>query len=121
MPPVIVHKYHQVLLSFQTIDFSFAEGSAVNELHAILDDLRIRPNITQNTAISLLICVDDVPEKINEIAFRAAALFDMQMQRNLTLITIRHYNNGILKDLLEGKQVILQQKTTSTLQALVAK
>jgi aspartate kinase len=120
MPPVIVYKYDQALLSFQTIDFSFAEGSAVNELHAILDDLRIRPNITQNTAISLLICVDDVPEKINEIAFSSAALFDMQMQRNLTLITIRHYNDDTLKELLEGKQVILEQKTESTLQVLVA-
>ena len=48
LPPMIVYKRSQALVTLQTLDFSFVEGKPVNTLHEILSELRIKPNLTQN-------------------------------------------------------------------------
>ena len=70
LPPMIVYKRSQALITLQTIDFSFVEGKPVNTLYEILRDLRLKPNLTQNAAISIMICIDDIAEKTEEIASR---------------------------------------------------
>lgn len=119
LPPMIVYKHQQVLITLQSLDFSFVEGEPINYLHELLDQLKIRPNLTQNTAISLLICVDDIPEKIEKIAQRASNLFDVQIQKNLSLLTIRHYSPKEIEKLVKGKNIILEQKTMETVQILM--
>ena len=119
LPPVIVYKHAQAMITLQTLDFSFVEGKPTNFLREILDDLRIKPNVTQNTAISLNICVDDIPEKIELLASQASQMFNVQIQRNLTLLTIRHYTPASADALLKNIEVILLQKTAETIQALL--
>jgi len=119
LPPMIVNMQNQVLITLQTIDFSFVEGKPINFLNEILRELNIRPNLTQNTAISLMICVDGISEKIEEIALRSSAIFDVQIQKDLQLLTIRHYSPEIVERLSKGKEVILEQKTKETIQMLI--
>jgi aspartate kinase len=119
LPPMIVYKHNQSLITLQSLDFSFVEGKPINMLHEILDGLRLKPNLTQNTAISLLICVDDIPEKTEQIALQASEIFEVQIQRNLTLLTIRHYTPEIIKKLSENKEIVLEQKTPETVQLLL--
>jgi aspartate kinase len=45
-------------------------------------------------------------------------LFDVQVEKNLQLLTIRHYEESLLNKMLEGKDVVLLQKTKETVQAL---
>lgn len=119
LPPMIVYKHNQSLITLQSLDYSFVEGKPINMLHEILDGLRLKPNLTQNTAISLLICVDDIPEKTEQIALQASEIFEVQIQRNLTLLTIRHYTPEIIKKLSENKEIVLEQKTPETVQLLL--
>lgn len=119
LPPMIVYKHQQALITLQSLDFSFVEGKPINTLHEILDGLRLKPNLTQNTAISLLICVDDIPEKTEQIALQSSKLFDVQIQKNLSLLTIRHYTPEIIKKLSENKEIVLEQKTQETIQLLL--
>jgi aspartate kinase len=119
LPSIIVFKRSQVLFIFQSKDFSFVEGKPVNTLYEILEELKIKPNLTQNAAISLYVCMDDIPEKIDKIALRASKIFDVQLERNLTLLTIRHYTEEFLNKLSENKIIVLQQKTADTIQMLM--
>ncbi len=119
LPPMIVNKRSQVLITLQSTDFSFVEGKPINFLNAILNELNIKPNLSQNTAISLMICVDDIPEKIEEIALRASAIFDVQIQKGLLLLTIRHYTPDTVERFSENKEIILEQKTKDTIQMLI--
>ena len=120
LPPVIVYKHKQALIKLESIDFTFVEGEPINKLHHILDSLRLKPNLTQNTAISLLICIDDVPEKTAKIALESSNIFLVQIQKNLTLLTIRHYTPEIIEELTKNKEIVLQQKTTETIQLLIS-
>lgn len=119
LPPMIVNKKNQVLITLQSSDFSFVEGKPINFLHEILDELNIKPNLTQNTAISLMICLDDIPGKIEEIALRASAIFEVQIQKELLLLTIRHYTSEMAEPLAKGNEIILEQRTKETIQLLI--
>jgi aspartate kinase len=117
--PIIVYKRNQVLITFESKDFSFVEGKPVNTLYEILDEIKIKPNLTQNAAISLYVCMDDITEKIDKIAIKASAIFDVQLEKNLTLLTIRHYTGEFLNKLTENKTIVLEQKTAHTIQMLM--
>ena len=107
------------MITLQTTDFSFVEGKPTNFLHEILEKANVKPNLTQNTAISLMICIDDIPEKTENIALKASEIFDVQIQKDLLLLTIRHYNNEIIDQLTKNKEIILEQKTRETIQLLM--
>lgn len=119
LPPIIVYKKGQVLITLQTLNFSFVEGVPVHILNRILEEVKLKPNLTQNTAISLMICVDDVPEKIEQLALKTSEVFDVQIQRDLTLLTIRHYQTQMIEDLSRNKEIVLEQKTPETIQMLM--
>jgi aspartate kinase len=119
LPPVIVLKQDQVLMELSSKDFSFVEEKPLSQLHEMFDHIRIRPNLSQNGAISLLCCLDDKPEKIEKLALAASEIFDVQLQKNLTLLTIRHYTEEKIGELTKGKSIVLEQKTTDTIQVLM--
>jgi aspartate kinase len=119
LPPVIVLKKNQVLMELSSKDFSFVEESPMSQLHEMFATIKIRPNLSQNGAISLLCCLDDKPEKIEKLALAASVIFNVQIEKNLTLLTIRHYTEEKIKELTAGKIKVLEQKTTETMQVLM--
>ena len=120
LPPMIVYKRHQALITLESIDFTFVEGEPINKLHCILDSLKLKPNLTQNTAISLLLCVDNVDEKMEQLAIEASVIFQVQIRKDLILLTIRHYTSEIIDRLTKNKTIVLEQRTTETIQFLFA-
>lgn len=119
LPPMIVYKRGQVLITLQTIDFSFVEGKPTTFLYDILKELNVRPNLTQNTAISLMLCIDDIPGQTEKISLAASEIFEVQVQKGLTLLTIRHYTQEIIDRLSKNAQIILEQKTRETVQLIL--
>ena len=119
LPPVIVLKNNQVLMQFSSKDFSFVEDTLVNKLHQLFVDIKIRPNLSQNAAISLYCCLDDRPEKIEKLALAASELFDVQVEKEVVLLTVRHYNETIVAALTKNKIELLSQKTKETIQVLM--
>jgi len=119
LPPIIVLKSNQVLMQFSSKDFSFVEDELVDFLHQLCVDIKIRPNLSQNGAISLYYCLDDKPEKIEKLALAASDLFDVQVEKEVVLLTVRHYNETIVTELTEGKIELLSQRTQETVQVLM--
>ena len=121
LPPIIVYKEAQVQVQLISRDFSFVGEGLTAEVYRLFEELKFKPNLTQNTAISLLCVVDDHPEKIENFALAAATLFDVQLTRSLSLLTIRHYNEQILKELIQQRSILLKQQTMETVQVLLGK
>lgn len=119
LPPIIVDKPNQVLMQFRTKDFSFIEEAPMEALHELFRQIKVKANLTQNTAISLLCCFDDRTDKIDRLASEAAQYFEVELERNLRLLTIRHYQSEIIEALMGGQTIMLEQKTPVTLQALI--
>lgn len=119
LPVMMITKQNQALITLQTIDFSFAEAKPVNLLHEILDELRIKPNLTQNGAITLMICIDDVAEKTEKLAILASTFFNVNIQKGLMLLTLRHYTKEYLKMNEASHEIIMEQRTSDTIQQLM--
>jgi len=119
LPPIIVVKAGQVLVHLHSKDFSFVGETGTEWLYHLFAQIRVKPNLMQNGAVSLQVCLDDRPDKIDKLALAAAELFDVQIERGLTLLTIRHYEGEILQKLLAGKKEVLRQQTAETVQILM--
>ncbi len=117
--PVIVVKNNQVLMQLSSKDYSFVEDTLISKWHHLLDDVKMRTNLSQNGAISLLCCLDDKPDRIEKLALAAGEFFEVQIERSLTLLTIRHYNEDIITKLTDKKDQLLIQKTKETIQVLM--
>ncbi|OYW80737.1 MAG: hypothetical protein B7Z27_03270 [Sphingobacteriia bacterium 32-37-4] len=118
LPPIIVVKMNQVMMHLKTKDFSFIGEAPMSRLYEFFGLLKVKPNLIQTGAISLQLCLDDHEEKINQLANECSTLFDVQLEKQLNLLTIRHYNVEIVNELLNKKDLLLEQKTKETLQCV---
>lgn len=121
LPPIIVYKENQALVQLSSRDFSFVGEGLTAKVYNIFESLKFKPNLTQNAAISLLCVVDNQSDKVENFALRTSDFFDVQVQKDLTLLTIRHYNDTILQQLCGTRDVLLKQQTPETIQVLLAK
>lgn len=119
LPPLIVLKNNQVLIHLHSKDFSFVGEKPVADLYHLLHDIKIKPNLIQTGAVTIQICLDDHGEKIEKLALAASELFEVQVERDLTLLTIRHYNDNILQQMISGKQTELRQQSPDTVQVVI--
>ena len=119
LPPIIVYKQNQALMQFSSRDYSFVSEGLSSDLLMLFEEIKFKPNLMQNAAISLLCVVDDHSSKVEQLAHSAAAQFDVQITKGLTLLTIRHYTQELFGQLCGNDQIILQQQTPETVQVLL--
>ncbi len=99
-------------------DFSFVGEHYVSDLYKFFAEVKLKPNLIQTGAVSILCCVDDNEFKVEKLALTASGLFDVVVEKGLTLLTVRHYNAEIFGQLITGKTILLEQKTPETIQVL---
>jgi aspartate kinase len=119
LPPIIVLKQDQVQVQLHSKDFSFVGETGTARLYDLFGQVRVKPNLIQSGAVSIRVCLDDRPARIERLALAAADLFDVQVERGLTLLTIRHYNGEVLQRLTAERQEVLRQQTPETVQILM--
>ena len=73
----------------------------------------------QNSAISFSLCVDNDKYKIPALITDLQCSFKVYYNKNLSLCTIRHYTKDTANAFLEGKQILLEQRSRNTLQLVV--
>ena len=71
------------------------------------------------SASVLFVCSMIIAEKIEKLAFEVSEIFDVQVMKELSLLTIRHYNKDVFEKLTLGKTILLRQQTTETIQLLM--
>jgi aspartate kinase len=118
LPPIIVIKENQSLLHLNSQDFSFVGEEPMSRLYQLFGKIKLRPNLIQTGAINVQICLDYRADKIEQFASEASGMFDVQVEKELSLLTIRHYNTEIFEKLTAGKNIVLTQRTKETIQVL---
>lgn len=118
LPPIIIIKQDQAMLHLHSQDFSFVGEKPMSHLYEVFERLKVKPNLIQTGAISLQLCIDDKSDKIDQLAAAAAEIFDVRVEKNLSLLTIRHYTAELVTKMLEGKDKLLLQQTRETLQVV---
>lgn len=119
LPPIIIWKRQQVLLSFSAKDFSFIAEDHLSKVFGTFAENRLRINMMQNAAISFSIVVDFKKEKIENVIESLQNDFSITRNDGLSLLTIRHYNPGIIDKLTKDKDILVRQISRATIQVLM--
>jgi aspartate kinase len=117
--PVIILKQNQVLLSLSAKDYSFISEDHLSNIFKIFAYNHLKVNMMQTSALSFTICFDWKEDRFKKLLTDFSADFKLKYNNNLTLITVRHYQPSSLKELTEGKTVLLEQLSRNTVQMVV--
>ena len=112
--PSYIHKEGQILISIAAKDFSFIAESNLSDIYKCFADRGVTINMMQNSAISFSVCVDDETPKIDELIKQLQKDYKVSYNKSVKLLTIRHYTEDIIDELIEGKTVLLEQKARKT-------
>ncbi|NDC41786.1 MAG: hypothetical protein EBZ77_09585 [Chitinophagia bacterium] len=118
-PPLIVRKDNQVLLQVTTRDFSFITENNLSHIYSTFHLLKVHINLIQNAAISFTACVDNDTAKIEAIIERLTPQYYVKQNGQVSLLTMRHATRAVLAKHAEGAQILLQQETRKTVQAVL--
>ncbi len=108
-----IFKPNQVLLSVTPKDFSFIIEDNLKQIFSILADENVRVNLMQNSAVSFSFLIDDKYD-LQHLVNHFKTDYKVKYNKNVELLTVRHYNDKIIERLTNGKQVLLEQKTRQT-------
>src|SRR5690606_25473933 len=118
-PPVVVVKKNQRMLSISTRDLSFVAEHHLRRLFTLFDMHRIRVNLMRNTASSFTVCSTDNHNRINRLLEEIEQEFNIVNERDLELITIRHYQDPIVDEMKNGKIVLFEERIPKTVQLVL--
>lgn len=113
-------KEHQILISISDTSLSFIVETHMSKIFSLLSKHSVRVNMMQNSAVSFSICVDNDAHKVPRLLEDLKNDFEVFFNDGLRLYTIRYYKSDSVQSLVKNKDVILEQKSSNTLQ-IVAK
>ncbi|RBL91569.1 aspartate kinase [Chitinophaga flava] len=121
LPPIIVLKRNQVLLTITSKDYAFITEDKISDIYETFHRLKVKINLMQNGAISFSCCIDHNPEKIELLIKALHSGFKIAYNEGLELLTVRYYQDGLLEELSNHHTVLLEQRSRVTVQRLLKK
>jgi len=118
-PPIVVFEHNQTLLRIATRDFSFVAEDHLKQIFELIADHRIRIKMMKNTAVSFLISVDNDDTRITAIIEKLQEDFKVTQEKNLEVLTIRHYNQEIIDSVTKERIILFEEKLPKTIQMVV--
>lgn len=118
-PPIFILKHEQMLLSISPKDFSFIAEDHISFIFALFKKHRTHVNLIQNSAISFSACADTNTETCARLIANLQKKFTVRYNENLTLVTIRHYNEEAIALMTGGKSILLEQKSRNTVRYII--
>lgn len=112
-------KENQTLMRISTRDFSFIAEDHISYIFGKLAEYSIKVSLMQNSAISLALCLEDKFGNIEELNRALQGNFKTEIAKNVSLFTIRNANLGNLEKIYEGKNILLEQITKTTIQMVI--
>ncbi|MFO7979135.1 MAG: aspartate kinase [Bacteroidales bacterium] len=114
-----IFKFNQVLVSIFPKDFSFIAEQNLSRIFSEFARHEVKINLMQNSAISFSVCFDHDKIKTPALLRSLEKNFNVKYNDNLELVTIRHYEKAGVESIISGKEVVLEQKSRTTLQMVV--
>ena len=119
LPPIRIVKKNQALLTLTTKDFSFIQEDVLASIFRAFSKVNLKLNMMQQEAISFEAVVDNQGDKITRLMKFLQDNFQIEIQEDLSILTLRHYNEATIVQNSEGKEILLVQKTPTTYQSLI--
>lgn len=117
--PSYIFKQNQVLISIMPKDFSFIAESSLQKIFSCLTTENVTVNLMQNSAVSFSFLVDAEKVRLEKLITALSAEFKVRYNEQLELVTIRHYNDEIIRQITKGKQQLITQSDRQTIRMVL--
>jgi aspartate kinase len=119
--PIFIKKEDQILLSILPNDFSFVMGDNLSRIFHSFMGHGIKVNLVEASAVSIDVCVDDERSRIDSLIGDLKPEFSAIYNENVELLSIRHYTPESLNRIIKDREILLEQRTRSTVRYVVRK
>jgi aspartate kinase len=117
--PSFIFKMDQVLIHVYPVDFSFIAEDNLEKIFRCFAGYNLKINLMQNSAVSFDVCVNNDRSRIPGVLADLEKDFRVSSTSRLELITIRYYDEETIRRVLVNKDLLLTQRTKSTIQMVV--
>ena len=117
--PCFIVKRNLSLIKLSSLDFSFIVEDNISDIFQILHENKMKVDLIQNSAISFSVCVFDKYYRLKELLSILKARYKVECKENVSLFTIRHFDENSSKEILKSNKLLLEQRTKETLQLVV--
>ena len=117
--PCYIVKKNQILISISAKDFSFMVEDNISHVFKELHAHKLKVNLIQNSAISFSVCVEDKFNSLNNFLNSIKANFNVNVYIDVSLYTIRHFNDEAINTIKQRGRAIIRQINTETAQLVI--
>ena len=114
--PCFIVKKNQLLMSLSSKDFSFIMEQNISDIFKLFGEYNIKVNVIQNSAISFSVCVEDKFNHFEDVRLILSDKFKIIYNENVSLYTIRHFDDDSAQKILGDKTLMLKQVNRETMQ-----
>ncbi|MFY0605169.1 MAG: aspartate kinase [Cyclobacteriaceae bacterium] len=113
-----VFKEDQLLVSLRVLDSSFMDEKKLVKIFQAMDHANIKINLMHNSALTFTFCMDASSSKLNQLRGFLAKDFQLLYNENLSLATIKDYDQHSFALLPKFEEMIMEHKTRNTYQVV---
>ena len=116
--PCYILKRDQILISLSSLDFSYIVEDNISHIFSLLHDSKMKVSMIQNSAISFSVCIENNYNNLERLLLHLKAKYDVKLYKDVKLYTIRHYNKKAIRDIENGKNILLKQISPDVMQLI---
>jgi aspartate kinase len=116
LAPAFIRKTDQCLVSFESKDLTFISEENLELIFGTLAQVRLKINLMQNSAISFSVCTDWHEYRLRKLLEQLREQFTIYYNTGLELYTIKNYTSQAIRQLTDGRELLLEQRTRQTFQ-----
>ena len=116
--PCYIFKDNLILLKLSSLDFSFMVEQNISKIFKELHDSKMKVDVIQNSAISFSVCFFDKYSNLNDLISRFEGKFKIEINKNVSLFTIRHFDEKSIKKISYKRKLLLEQRTEKTIRLI---
>ncbi len=119
--PVYVRKENQILISLLPKDFSFVMGETLSRVFYLFMNYGIKVNLVEASAVSINVCVDRESSRLESMLADFRREYDIIYNEPVEMLSVRHYTPQSIERITSGYEVLIEQKTRSTVRFVARK
>jgi len=117
--PVFIRKEKQILISILPRDLSFIIGDNLSRIFHAFYTNGVTANLIQASAISIAVCVNNEERNIQSLIRELEKDYKVIYNKDVEMLTIRHYNDKSVQKIASGREILVEQKTRRTIRIVV--
>lgn len=115
-PPIVILDDNNIFLEMSSKDNTFVREAKLGQIFRLMEKYGLVLKLDRNAPNAFIACVGDPYSNINSFAQEAEDIFNVSIQTDIELLTIRHGSESVAIEQLSGKKFIFKESAEKTVQ-----